>query len=84
VCSYLFSVKILSPQNGGFIRAFWLVPDSCSKEFRAVAGSAKLQIGFFFQQSLHKQLIISRLEVEKGFLKEKKCPKTHSSGFLRK
>ena len=38
-------VKILSPQNGGFIRAFWLVPDSYGREFRAVARSA---IVFFF------------------------------------
>jgi hypothetical protein len=33
--SYLFSVKKLSPQNGGFIRAFWQ-----GKEFRTVAGNA--------------------------------------------
>jgi hypothetical protein len=48
----------LSPQNGGFIRAFWLVPDSCGKEFRAVAGSARTGANSvcFFQQSLQKQL----------------------------
>jgi hypothetical protein len=37
----IFSVNILSPQNDGFQKAFWLAPDSCDREFRAVAGSAK-------------------------------------------
>ena len=76
-CSYLFSVKILSPQNGGFIRAFWLVPAPCGKEFRAVAGSARIG---FFQQSLQKQLY-QDLKGKKGFLKERKCLKTHFNGF---
>jgi hypothetical protein len=57
----------LSPQNGGFIRAFWLLPDSCGKNFRAVAGSANC----FFQQSLQKQLF-SRLQMEKKFFKVEK------------
>jgi hypothetical protein len=35
----------LSPQNGGFIRAFWLVPGSCGKDFRAVAaGGTKWKV----------------------------------------
>jgi hypothetical protein len=44
---------MLSPQNGGFIRAFWLVPDSFGQEFRAVAGSARIVV---FSTSLQKQL----------------------------
>jgi hypothetical protein len=61
-------VKILSPQNGGFIRAFWLVADSCGKEFRAVAGCANC--GFF--STKFAKTIISRLKVEKTFCKEEK------------
>jgi hypothetical protein len=59
------SVKILFPQNGGLIRAFWLVPDSRGKEFRAVAGSAIC----FFQQSLQKQLYRD-LKWKKSFVKK--------------
>ena len=33
------SLKNLSPQNGGFRRAFLVVPDSYEREFRAVARS---------------------------------------------
>jgi hypothetical protein len=40
-----FSVKILSPQNGGFIRAFWLVPDSCGKEFARLQGVSVAKSG---------------------------------------
>ena len=47
------SLKILSPQNGGFIRASLVVPDSYLREFRAVARSATV---FFVKQSLQKDI----------------------------
>ena len=33
-----FLSKILCPQNGGFIRAFWLVPDSYAENFARLRG----------------------------------------------
>ena len=51
--SYLSSVKILSPQNGGFIRASLVVPDSYGREFRAVARSATK---FFLSNKVYKKI----------------------------
>jgi hypothetical protein len=63
-------VKNLSPQNGGFIRAFWLVPDSWGGEFRAVAGSANC-----ISTAKFANIFISRLKMEKKFYKEEKVSK---------
>ena len=48
-CSYLSSVKTWSPQNGRFIRASLVVPDSYGREFRAVARSATVFQGSVFK-----------------------------------
>ena len=37
--SYHFSVGDLRPQNSVFRKAFVIVPESCRREFRAVASS---------------------------------------------
>jgi hypothetical protein len=80
VYSYLFSEKNLSPQNGGFIRAFWLVPDFWGKEFRAVAGSANC----FFNCKVRKQILYRDLKWKKSFVKKKECLKTSPVGFFTK
>jgi hypothetical protein len=53
----------LSPQNGGFIRAFWIA---------GCAGSARIVC--FFNKVCKNNYI--ELEVEKSFLKEFFCLKT--------
>jgi hypothetical protein len=65
-----FLSKNLSPQNGGLIRAFWLVPDSRGGEFGAVAGSTNC----FYNCKVCKNFI-SRLKMEKKFYKVKKVSK---------
>ena len=63
-CLYIDTIEIidiecvpLSFLSKNFVstkwRAFWLVPDSCGKEFRAVAGSANR---FFFNKVCKKKL----------------------------
>ena len=52
--SYLFSVKILSPQNGGFIRAFWLVPDSYTENIARLRG-VRL---FFLSSKVYRKIKI--------------------------
>ena len=54
------SGKNLSPQNGGFRRAFLVVPDSYGREFRAVARSV---IVFFVKQSLPKDIKLVTLNL---------------------
>jgi hypothetical protein len=72
----------LSPQNGGFIRAFWLVPDSCGKEFRAVAGSANR---FFSTKFAKKNYIETSLKWKKVFKAGKESKNSfNSSGFFTK
>jgi hypothetical protein len=57
----------MSPQNGGFIREFWLVPDSCGKEFCAVAGECELFFSTKFEKKFYRDL-----KWQKSFVKEKK------------
>ena len=64
-CSYLFSVKNWSPQNGAFKRAFSLGSDSCGKEFRAVAGSEIV----FFKHSISKKFK-NEIKLKNTFSKE--------------
>jgi hypothetical protein len=68
-------MKNLSLQNGGFIRAFWLVPDSWGisrgcREWRII-----------FSIASFAKIFISRLKMEKSFTRKKKCLTTHS-GWL--
>jgi hypothetical protein len=58
-------------------KGFWLVPDSCGKEFHAVAGSANC----FFSTKFAKT-IISRLKVEKKFFKEVRVSKNPFQWFF--
>jgi hypothetical protein len=75
---YLFSAKNLSPQNGGFIRAFCnLVGPRLLRQ-----GSWECELFFFKLQSLRKNFI-SRLKMEKKFCKEENPIPVHGF-YLRK
>ena len=49
----IFSQVKMSPQNGGFRRAFLVVPDSYGREFRAVARSVIV----FLSSKVYKQIL---------------------------
>ena len=65
---YHCSVKMLSLQNGGFERHFWLVPISCGKEFHAVKSSLlheeQIQYGGFRRErEQQKDMIGARVRI---------------------
>jgi hypothetical protein len=57
----------MSPQNGGFIREFWLVPDSCGKEFSAVAGECELFFSTKFEKKIYRDFCKGEKTIPVGF-----------------